>query len=95
MHPATTRRGFLLLVVLLSVFPVAADPASQRAQHVFIVSLDGGKPEVMHQSAMPFLNARVAEGAATWQAQTVFPSITLVSHTSMLSGVGPEKHKIM
>ena len=34
------------------------------------------------------------EGAGTWNAQTIFPSITLVSHTSMLTGVGPEKHRI-
>jgi len=83
-----------LFALLLAASAVAQTPPA-RVQHVFIVSLDGGKPAVMHQSPMPFLNARVAEGAVTWQAQTVFPSITLVSHTSMLTGVGPDKHKIM
>ena len=43
---------------------------------------------------MPILRRMLRQGAATWNAQTVFPSITLVSHTSMLTGVGPEKHQV-
>ncbi|MBB6052571.1 ectonucleotide pyrophosphatase/phosphodiesterase [Armatimonas rosea] len=65
-----------------------------RAEHVFIVSFDGGKPGVMQQSNMPTLQGLLKEGAGTWAARTVFPSITLVSHTSMLTGVQPAKHKI-
>lgn len=63
-------------------------------RHVFIVSFDGGKPAVMQQSRMPHLERLRAEGAGTWAARTVFPSITLVSHTAMLTGVGPAKHKV-
>ena len=36
-----------------------------------------------------------AEGAVTWQASTIFPSKTLPSHTSMLTGVGPDKHQVL
>jgi predicted AlkP superfamily pyrophosphatase or phosphodiesterase len=68
--------------------------AAPRTNHVFIVSFDGGKPAVMQQSAMPTLMGMMKEGAGTFNAQTIFPSITLVSHTSMLTGVGPAKHKI-
>lgn len=68
---------------------------AQLAKHVFIVSMDGGKPEVMLQSPMPVTMDLAAKGAVTWQAQTVFPSITLVSHTSMVTGVGPYAHKVM
>lgn len=73
--------------------PLPPPPAGVR--HVFVVSLDGGKPAVIKESRMPSLTAMVAQGAHTWQAQTTFPSITLTSHTSMLTGVGPEKHKIL
>jgi hypothetical protein len=69
--------------------------AAPRAQHVFIISFDGGKPAVMQESRMPTLLAMVAQGAHTWGAQTIFPSIPLVSHTSMLTGVGPDKHKVL
>ncbi len=34
-------------------------------------------------------------GAYSWTAQTVLPSVTLVSHASMLSGVPPEVHGIV
>lgn len=86
------RRSFLTLLVALSVSTTAL--AAPRAGHVVIVSLDGGKPAVMQQSPMPVTMALKQGGAATWVANTIFPSITLPSHTSMLTGVGPEKHKI-
>jgi len=69
--------------------------APPRAEHVFIISIDGGKPSVIAQSQMPELQTLVAEGACTWKATTIFPSITLPAHTSMLTGVGPDKHHIL
>lgn len=82
-------RPFAILA-LLSLSAAAAP----RAEHVFIVSIDGGKPAVIAESEAPTLKRIAAEGAVTWQASTIFPSITLPSHTSMLTGVGPEKHRI-
>jgi predicted AlkP superfamily pyrophosphatase or phosphodiesterase len=69
--------------------------AAPRAEHVFIVSIDGAKPAVVAESEMPTLKKIAAEGAVTWQASTIFPSITLPSHTSMLTGVGPDKHQVL
>jgi predicted AlkP superfamily pyrophosphatase or phosphodiesterase len=84
-----------LLVALLSCFAMSLPArAAPRAQHVFIVSFDGGKPAVMQRSAMPSVFEMVQQGAATWNAQTIFPSITLPSHTSMLTGVRMEEHQI-
>src|SRR4028118_48451 len=84
-----------LLVALLSCFAMSLPArAAPRAQHVFIISFDGGKPAVMQRSAMPSVFEMVQQGAATWNAQTIFPSITLPSHTSMLTGVRMEEHRI-
>ncbi len=66
-----------------------------RPEHVFIISLDGGKPAVMELSPMPVLQNLISGGAHTWSAKTIDPSITLPSHTSMLTGVEPRKHKIL
>lgn len=77
-------------VLLLSLTASAAP----RAEHVFIISIDGGKPAVIAESEAPALKQIAAEGAVTWQASTIFPSITLPSHTSMLTGVGPAKHLV-
>jgi predicted AlkP superfamily pyrophosphatase or phosphodiesterase len=63
-------------------------------RHVIIVSFDGGKPAVMRTCHMPHTLRMADRGAHTWAARTIVPSITLPSHTSMLSGVGPETHKI-
>jgi predicted AlkP superfamily pyrophosphatase or phosphodiesterase len=78
--------------VLFSLAPIQAAP---RAHHVFIISFDGGKPEVMKKSAMPLTMEMAKSGAATWNAQAVMPSVTLVNHTSMLTGVQPAKHKVL
>lgn len=84
----------LALLTLPFVWLRAARSAP-RAEHVFIISFDGGKPEVMKKSAMPTLFEMTRQGAATWNAPTVFPSVTLVSHASMLTGVQPARHKML
>lgn len=82
----------LLLAAAVISLPAAAAP---RAEHVFIISIDGAKPAVIAESGAPTLKKIAAEGAVTWQASTIFPSLTLPSHTSMLTGVGPDKHQIL
>ncbi len=69
--------------------------AERLAEHVFVISFDGGKPAVIAESAMPVLKKLAAEGAVTWTAQTIFPSKTLPSHTSMLTGLSPAKHHVL
>lgn len=69
-------------------------PAS-RIEHVFIVSFDQGAPEDIFKSDMPVLKKMAAEGAHTWEAYTIVPSLTLPSHVSMLTGVGIQKHQIL
>lgn len=83
----------LVVLALLGLLPLAA-LATPRAEHVFIISIDGGSPPVIEQSKMPVLKKLVKEGAHSWHAQTIKPSLTLPSHTSMLTGVPMEKHKV-
>lgn len=69
--------------------------AAPRAEHVFVVSFDGGKPKVIHEAEMPVIKRLAAEGATTWVANTIMPPKTLPSHTSMLTGLTPEKHQVL
>ncbi|MBI5093597.1 MAG: alkaline phosphatase family protein [Candidatus Hydrogenedentes bacterium] len=85
----------VLITVCAFTFFAAVALAAPLANHVFIVSFDGGNAAVMQQSAMPTLKKMMKEGAGTWKAQTTFPSVTLVSHASMLTGVGPAKHNVI
>lgn len=87
-------RKFILLLLVLLLTGVPAW-AQARAEHVFIISFDGGKPSVMQESEMPTLQSLLKKSAYTWQAQTIFPSLTLPSHTSMLTGVQPAKHHVL
>jgi predicted AlkP superfamily pyrophosphatase or phosphodiesterase len=84
----------LLVLTAATLVTAASSHAERRADHVFIISFDGGKPAVIHESEMPTIKRLAAEGAVTWTASTIFPSKTLPSHTSMLTGVGPEKHMV-
>lgn len=69
--------------------------AAPRAEHVFVISFDQGAPEGIQKSEMPLFKAMATEGAHTWEAYTIVPSLTLPSHTSMLTGVGIQKHQIL
>lgn len=84
--------AFLALFVALTN-ATAADTA--RAHHVFIISFDQGNPDLIETNDLPTFHAMVSAGAHTWSAYTIVPSLTLPSHTSMLTGVGPQKHQIL
>jgi predicted AlkP superfamily pyrophosphatase or phosphodiesterase len=94
-QPQVRTRGRMLGVLATLALTSLSACAAPRAKHVFIVSFDGGKPSVMLDSKMPTFFGMALKGAHTFEAQTIFPSLTLVSHTSMLTGVGPAKHKIL
>jgi arylsulfatase A-like enzyme len=64
------------------------------ARRVVIVSIDGLRPDAIFLAPMPNLSNMMVNGAFSLGAQTVYPSVTLVSHSSMLGGVCPNKHGV-
>lgn len=86
-----------LLALLVVAIGVAAAPGTQArapaalARHVIILSLDGARADALQRVWPASLRA---QSAASWTAQTTLPSSTLPSHTSMVSGVGPETHHV-
>ena len=84
--------GCLMTCLLASSLSAAE---SRRADHVFIISFDQGDPDLIQQSEMPVFQQMAAEGAHSWNAFTIVPSLTLSAHTSMLTGVGPQAHQIL
>lgn len=65
-----------------------------HASRVLILSIDGLRPDAIPLAPMPNLMALMQTSAYTLTAQTVLPSVTLVSHASMLGGVCPAKHGV-
>jgi len=93
--PAAMNRRLHCFLAGIAVFAfVFAATAAPRAEHVFIFVVDGGKPAVIKESEMPVLKKFAADGACTWEARTISPSVTLPAITSMLTGVTLAKHKL-
>lgn len=77
-----------------SLTPTFTPTPPPRASRVLILSIDGLRPDAILLAPMPNLQALMQSSAYTLNAQTVYPSVTLVSHASMLGGVCPSKHGV-
>jgi predicted AlkP superfamily pyrophosphatase or phosphodiesterase len=89
------------LAVAALAFPgiaAAADsttaPLTRATEHVVIISLDGLRPDAIEKFGATTLQRLMREGSHSLSAQTILPSKTLPSHTSMLTGLGPDAHGI-
>ena len=69
------------------------EPALQ-ATRVLILSIDGLRPDAIPLAPMPNLLKLMQTSAFTMNAQTVYRSVTLTSHASMLTGLCPSKHGV-
>ena len=74
--------------------PTLTPTFAPPARRIVILSIDGLRPDAISLAPMPNLTALMQSGAFSLNAQTVFPSVTLVSHSSMLSGLCPSKHGV-
>ena len=70
------------------------EPLNRISGHVIIVSIDGLRPDAIDRYDARTLERLMREGAYSLSAQTIMPSKTLPSHTSMLTGVEAEEHGI-
>ena len=71
-----------------------ADLRGSLSEHVVVISIDGLRPDAIERFRAKTLQRLMHEGSYSLRARTILPSITLPSHTSMLTGVGPEIHGI-
>jgi len=75
--------------------PPAPAPTPVPSPKVAIVSVDGLRGDALAQAAVPNILGLARRGMYTWKAQTVYPSMTLPAHTSMLTGFLPTAHGIL
>ncbi|MFP8878792.1 MAG: alkaline phosphatase family protein [Myxococcota bacterium] len=66
--------------------------SSQRL--VVLISIDGLAPRFLATTPTPHIDRLASQGAVATEARTVVPSITMASHTSMISGVSPNVHGV-
>src|SRR5699024_2204228 len=82
----------LLTFCLLGLQSVTA----QVAKHVVLISIDGFRPDFYMDPSWGMVNLRIEmkKGIYAKGVNSVFPSLTLPSHTSMVTGVPPAEHGI-
>lgn len=69
-------------------------PIFDAAPHVILISIDGLRPDAIRRYGADNIQRLVDEGSYSFAATTITPSITLPSHTSMLTGALPAVHGI-
>jgi arylsulfatase A-like enzyme len=75
--------------------PVQPLPEYSISRNIVVVSVDGLRPDAIGTYGAPTLQRLMREGSFTLSASTIHPSKTLPSHTSMLTGQGPELHGVL
>ncbi len=98
-----------LLPLLLALLTACAEPAvtpeltppvltpppgPAKAKWVVVISIDGLRPDAIDAAPAPALLGMIRRGASCDKAETIRPSITLPSHTSMLSGLDYKRHGV-
>ncbi len=99
MKPLSLLAGIFLLTHVVCQAQTAASAAKPQrpipaVKHVLVISVDGLRPDRALLADMPNLRGLIRNGTYTFWAKTTAVSITLPSHTSMLTGVVPGKHGI-
>ena len=62
--------------------------------HVIVISVDGLRPDAIAKYDARTIRTLMREGRYSLAAQTISTSLTLPSHTSMLTGVGADVHGV-
>lgn len=90
----TLRRStyWLSLLALLSVLSCAERAPVKK---VLVIGLDGVRPDVLAEVNTPYIDALIAVGAFSDRAVTKAQTISGPGWSSMLTGVWPEKHRVV
>ncbi|MBS1660594.1 MAG: alkaline phosphatase family protein [Bacteroidetes bacterium] len=87
------KRSILLaLVLILGGWAARA----QNVKHVVIITVDGFRPDFYLDSSWQAVHIRqlMAEGTYAKGVNSVFPSMTYPSHTTIVTGVQPARHGV-
>lgn len=98
--PAPTQTATVPATVTQTVtataepLPTLTPEPAPLTRRVIILSVDGMRPDAISMAPMPNLMALMQQGAYSLSARTIYPSATLPSHSSMLTGLCPSKHGV-
>lgn len=84
---------YIFKFILLFLLFFTLNPASSEQRYVFLVTIDGLRPDAISKTNTPNLTQLMQRSSYTLNASTVFPSLTMPSHTSLLTGLDVKNHK--
>lgn len=86
------KKSFIIAAAVLC----SLQSFSQKAKHVIFVTIDGFRPDFYLDSGWhtPTLHMLMNDGAYAKGVNTVFPSMTYPSHTTIVTGVTPARHGV-
>jgi predicted AlkP superfamily pyrophosphatase or phosphodiesterase len=91
------KRAAAFILIIFSLCPGLPAQTTRpipQISKIVIISVDGLRPDLALRASTPNIHALMNIGSYTFWARTTAESITLPSHTSMLTGVTPVKHGI-
>lgn len=85
-----------LSIALLTLLMTTGQLMAQTAKHVIFITIDGFRPDFYLDSEWqtPNLHTLMNDGAYAKGVNSVFPSMTYPSHTTIVTGVQPAKHGV-
>lgn len=85
-----------LTVTVFLIFLLGVTSYGQAAKHVILISIDGFCPDFYKDKSWsaPNLHKLMAEGVYASGVNSVFPSVTYPSHTTLITGAMPARHGI-
>ncbi|HZZ45165.1 MAG TPA: alkaline phosphatase family protein [Tepidisphaeraceae bacterium] len=92
----------ILLAFCSSLLAQTTEPAKSRPatrpipaiEHILVISIDGGRPDLLLRANCPTIRAMMANGSYSFWAKTTAVALTLPSHVSMMTGATPVHHGI-
>lgn len=89
-------KKYFLAALLLTLQLCSLAQATKQTRHVVIITIDGFRPDFYLDSSWqaPHLRAMLASGTHAKGVNSVFPSMTYPSHTTIITGVWPARHGI-
>ena len=82
---------------ILAFALLAAAAAFAQPKHVILITVDGGAAFHLENPNLVLPNIRALAQQGVWaeSSESVFPSITYPSHTTLITGVYPRKHGVL
>ena len=84
------------ILFIACVALIAFNAHAEKEKHVILITIDGFRPDFYFEKEWhtPNLHKMVQEGTYAIGVNSVFPSITYPSHTTIVTGVQPAAHGI-